>query len=60
VGSLKEAIKPGDCALPTQVLDFTKSRKGSFAEDGRVIHISVADPFCNVLFFRRCTKSQLK
>jgi 5'-methylthioadenosine phosphorylase len=27
-------------------LDFTKSRIGSFSEDGRVIHISVADPFC--------------
>jgi len=46
VGSLKEEIKPGDFALPTQFLDFTKSRKGSFSEDGRVIHISVADPFC--------------
>ena len=32
--------------MPTQFLDFTKSRKGSFSEDGRVIHISVADPFC--------------
>ena len=46
VGSLQEEIKPGDFALPTQFLDFTKSRKGSFSEDGRVIHISVADPFC--------------
>lgn len=46
VGSLKEEIKPGDLALPTQFLDFTKSRKGSFSEEGRVIHISVADPFC--------------
>ena len=27
-------------------LDFTKSRDGSFSENGRVIHISVADPFC--------------
>jgi len=46
VGSLKEEIKPGHFALPTQFLDFTKSRQGSFSEDGRVIHISVADPFC--------------
>jgi len=46
VGSLKEEIEPGHFALPTQFLDFTKSRKGSFSEDGRVIHISVADPFC--------------
>ena len=46
VGSLKQEFAPRDFALPTQFLDFTKSRKGSFSEDGRVIHISVADPFC--------------
>ena len=46
VGSLKEEFEPGHFALPTQFLDFTKSREGSFSEDGRVIHISVADPFC--------------
>jgi 5'-methylthioadenosine phosphorylase len=46
VGSLKEEIEPGHFALPTQFIDFTKSRNGSFSENGRVIHISVADPFC--------------
>lgn len=46
VGSLKEEIMPGHFALPLQFLDFTKSRNGSFSEYGRVIHISVADPFC--------------
>jgi len=46
VGSLKEELKPGHFALPTQFLDFTKSRDGSFSEKGKVIHISVADPFC--------------
>lgn len=46
VGSLKDEIKPGDFAVPTQFLDFTKSRVGSFSVDGKVIHISVADPFC--------------
>ena len=46
VGSLKEAIKPGDFVIPTQFIDFTKSRRTSFSEDGKVVHISVADPFC--------------
>jgi len=46
VGSLKEELEPGHFVLPSQFLDFTKSRKGSFSEEGRVIHISVADPFC--------------
>ena len=46
VGSLKENFQPGNFALPTQFLDFTKSRETSFSENGRVIHISVAEPFC--------------
>ena len=46
VGSLKEELAPGHFALPSQFLDFTKSRDGSFSEKGKVIHISVADPFC--------------
>ncbi|MGH1567406.1 MAG: S-methyl-5'-thioadenosine phosphorylase [Nitrosopumilus sp.] len=47
VGSLREEIEPGHFALPSQFLDFTKSREGSFSEEGRVIHISVAEPFCS-------------
>jgi len=46
VGSLKEELEPGHFALPSQFLDFTKSRNGSFSKEGKVIHISVADPFC--------------
>jgi 5'-methylthioadenosine phosphorylase len=46
VGSLKKEIAPGHFAIPSQFLDFTKSRDGSFSENGRVIHISVAEPFC--------------
>lgn len=46
VGSLKEELEPGNFVLPSQFLDFTKSRIGTFSEEGRVIHISVADPFC--------------
>ena len=46
VGSLKEELEPGHFALPTQFIDFTKSRDGTFSDNGRVIHISVADPFC--------------
>ncbi|MDH5657745.1 MAG: S-methyl-5'-thioadenosine phosphorylase [Nitrosopumilus sp.] len=49
VGSLKEELEPGHFVLPSQFLDFTKSRKASFSEEGRVIHISVADPFCSEL-----------
>jgi 5'-methylthioadenosine phosphorylase len=46
VGSLQEKLQPGDLALPSQFIDFTKSRKLSFFEEEKVVHISVADPFC--------------
>lgn len=46
VGSLREEIEPGHLAAPDQFVDFTRTRAGSFASDGNVIHISVADPFC--------------
>ncbi len=46
VGSLKQELNPGDVVLPSQFIDFTKSRKTTFFENGKVIHISVADPFC--------------
>jgi 5'-methylthioadenosine phosphorylase len=46
VGSLKEELKPGDVILPAQFIDFTKSRKYTLFENSKVIHISVADPFC--------------
>jgi len=49
VGSLQEKLKPGDVVIPTQFIDFTKSRKYTFFEDGKVVHISVADPFCSEL-----------
>ena len=46
VGSLRQDLKPGDFVLPSQFIDFTKSRKYSFFEGEKVVHISVADPFC--------------
>ena len=46
VGSLKEELAPGQFVLPSQFIDFTKLRIGTFATDGKVIHISMADPFC--------------
>lgn len=46
VGSLRQEIKPGHFAIPNQFIDNTRTRTGSFTEEGKVIHISVADPFC--------------
>jgi len=46
VGSLREELPPGTFVLPSQFVDFTKSRPTTFFEGGRVYHVSLADPFC--------------
>lgn len=49
VGSLNEAIKPGDLVIPDQLIDRTKCRADTFFGDGIVAHIFFADPFCPIL-----------
>ena len=49
VGSLQDSFKPGDIVLSDQFIDFTKRREYSFYDEGKVYHISSADPFCNEL-----------
>lgn len=47
VGSLRQEIHPGDLALPSQYLDFTKGlRAASFFGRGLVAHVSTAHPTC--------------
>ena len=44
-GSLREAIAPGDLALPTQYFDWTRGRRAnSFFGDGVAAHVSTAEP----------------
>jgi len=50
VGSLKEEIKPGDFAIPSQYFDWIKgNREKSFFGEGLIAHISTANPACDVL-----------
>lgn len=46
VGSLKPELKPLDIVIPDQIFDRTKTRENTFFEDGIVVHIGFADPFC--------------
>jgi 5'-methylthioadenosine phosphorylase len=46
VGSLRQAIHPGEIVLPDQLIDRTRQRESSFFERGVVAHIPFADPFC--------------
>lgn len=44
-GSLREAIAPGDLALPGQYFDWTRGRRAnSFFGDGVAAHVSTAEP----------------
>jgi 5'-methylthioadenosine phosphorylase len=46
VGSMKEAIVPGDFVVVDQFIDLTKKRASTFFEDGLVAHVGFADPVC--------------
>jgi 5'-methylthioadenosine phosphorylase len=48
-GSLREAYAPGHIIIPNQVFDYTHKRVRSFFETDLVAHVSVADPYCEVL-----------
>ena len=49
VGSMKEAIAPGDFVVVDQLIDLTKRRASTFFEDGIVGHVGFADPVCEHL-----------
>jgi 5'-methylthioadenosine phosphorylase len=50
VGSLAEKLVPGDLVVPDQIVDRTRGgRPASFFGDGIVVHVGLADPFCDRL-----------
>ena len=49
VGSMKEAIRPGDFVLPDQFIDRTTQRANTFFDQGIVAHVAFADPICGSL-----------
>jgi len=46
VGSMQEAIKPGDIVIPDQFYDHTKHRRSTFFGNGVVAHVGMAEPVC--------------
>jgi 5'-methylthioadenosine phosphorylase len=46
VGSMREAIAPGEVVIPDQFFDRTVARPSTFFQDGIVAHISFAEPVC--------------
>ena len=49
VGSMKEAITPGDFVVVDQLIDLTKRRVSTFFDEGLVGHVGFADPVCGAL-----------
>jgi len=46
VGSLQKEIRRGHLVLADQLVDRTKSRLDTFFEGPKVVHVSMAEPFC--------------
>lgn len=60
VGSMKNAIRPGDLVIPHDFIDVTKSRPMTFFEDKRV-HVDMSEPFCpslRELLLNRCRSNK--
>ena len=45
VGSLKEELAPRDFVIPSQIIDKTRLRPGTFFDD-MAVHAGFAEPFC--------------
>lgn len=45
-GSLREDYEPGDIFIPTQLVDLTHNRRGTFFGNGCLAQVNVANPFC--------------
>lgn len=48
VGSLTATLGPGALVVPDQVVDRTRSRAGTFYDEGGAVHVQFADPYCPV------------
>lgn len=46
VGSMKEEIEPLHMVVPDQLYDRTVLRPRTFFEEGPVVHVAIADPYC--------------
>jgi 5'-methylthioadenosine phosphorylase len=49
VGSMREALRPGDLVIPDQFFDRTRTRVSTFFDQDIVVHVTFADPICPVV-----------
>jgi 5'-methylthioadenosine phosphorylase len=58
VGSMREEIAPGDIVVPDQIFDRTVCRPRTFFERDLVVHVGLAEPFCDDLRGFVCRSAQ--
>jgi 5'-methylthioadenosine phosphorylase len=46
VGGINQDLTPGEIVIPSDLVDFTKSRVGTFYEGSPVTHVDVSQPYC--------------
>lgn len=46
VGAIDQELSPGEIVVPSDLVDMTKSRPGTFYDDSPVTHIDVSQPYC--------------
>ncbi len=46
VGAIDQSLTPGEIVIPSDIVDVTKSRAGTFYEGPPVTHIDVSQPYC--------------
>jgi len=46
VGGIGRYMQPGDIVIPHDYVDFTKSRRYTFYDGPKVVHIDVSQPYC--------------
>ena len=49
VGAINESYMPGDLVIPSDILDLTRSRVGTYFDSAPVTHIDVTEPYCSEL-----------
>ena len=49
VGAIDSALRPGELAIPDQLIDYTHGRATTFGGEGRVRHIDFTEPFSPIL-----------
>jgi len=49
VGAINERYAAGDLVIPSDVLDFTRSRLATYFDSAPVTHVDVTEPYCREL-----------